>query len=180
MWLYFATGRYYYVQGSTVDDADNLRALFGIKDPCFGTNGFDTTCATTTPTLRAFCTTPCSNPTSDPACTTPLVTDCGDLKNATDVSNTPSNPNAASFNGWYINVDGSANPTNPQAIANSSCRTGATGTTTCTGGKWGYCEGDATNAAPVCRNYKAERAITDPAGVNIIGRCVLYNIQAIL
>jgi len=154
MWLYFGTGRYSFVQGSTVDDADTRRALFGIKDPCFGTNGFDTACTT----LRTFCTTPCSNP---PTCTGPST--CGELTNVTDVANTPSNPEDANFKGWYINLEPVANPTDPQVIQNNSCRAGATGTTTCTGGQYGYCEGDAaTNAAPVCRNYKTERVITDP------------------
>ncbi|MDP2277038.1 MAG: hypothetical protein Q8K51_02335, partial [Nitrospirota bacterium] len=145
---------------SIVDDAGNLRALFGIKDPCFSsTSGsFDTSCTT----LRTFCTTPCSNPSADPACTEPSATLCGELTNVTNVANTPTDPDNASFKGWYINVDGSANPTNPQVIQNNSCRVGATGTTTCTGGKYGYCEGDTTNAAPVCRNYKTERVITDP------------------
>ena len=107
MWLYFGAGRYYFVQGSAVDDADTRRALFGIKDPCFGVNGFDTTCATTTPTLRAFCATPCSNP---PTCTEPSATLCGDLTNVTNVANTPANPDDASFKGWYINLEPAANP----------------------------------------------------------------------
>ena len=158
MWLYFGTGRYSFVQGSAVDDADTRRALFGIKDPCFGVAGFDTACATTTPVLRTFCTTPCSNPLT---CTEPSTALCGELTNVTNVANTPANPEDASFRGWYINLE-TVNPTDPETIANSSCRVGATGTTTCTGGRFGYCEGDSTNAAPVCRNYKTERVITDP------------------
>ncbi len=98
MWLYFGTGRYYFA-GAAGDDPNNLRALFGIKDPCFSTSGFDTNC--TTP--RTFCTTPCTNPS---ACTEPLP--CGELTNVTNVANTPSNPDDASFKGWYINLPASA------------------------------------------------------------------------
>jgi type IV pilus assembly protein PilY1 len=104
MWLYFGTGRYYFVQGSTVDDADNRRMLFGIKDPCFSTSEFDTACTT----LRTFCTTPCSNP---PTCTEPSATLCGELTNVTDIANTPANPEDASFKGWYINLEGSGSYT---------------------------------------------------------------------
>lgn len=112
MWLYFGAGRYSFVQGATVDDADNRRALFGIKDPCFGASGFDTACTT----QRTFCTTPCSNP---PACTEPSISLCGELTNVTDVANTPSNPEDSSFKGWYINLEGSGSYTySPDAARN--------------------------------------------------------------
>lgn len=160
MWLYFGAGRYSFVQGTTVDDADTRRALFGIKDPCFrivgGIAGFDTTCATTTPTLRTFCATPCSNPSANPACTEPSATLCGELTNVTNVANTPSNPEDASFKGWYINLEPAVSTASPNTYTNCN----GVGTTTCAAGKYGYCEGDP--AAIVCRNYKTERVITDP------------------
>lgn len=110
MWLYFGTGRYSFVQGSAVDDADTRRMLFGIKDPCFSTSGFDTNCTT----LRTFCATPCTNPS---ACTEPLP--CGELTNVTNVANTPSNPEDSSFKGWYINLEGSGSYTySPDAARN--------------------------------------------------------------
>ena len=65
-------------------------------------------------------------------CTEPSTALCGELTNVTNVANTPANPEDASFRGWYINLE-PVNPTDPETIANSSCRVGATGTTTCTG-----------------------------------------------
>ncbi|MCX5716930.1 MAG: hypothetical protein NTW44_01205 [Nitrospirae bacterium] len=112
IWLYFGTGRYYFVQGSTVDDADNRRMLFGIKDPCFSISGFDTACTT----LRTFCSTPCTN---SPTCTEPSAALCGELTNVTNVANTPINPEDASFKGWYINLEGSGSYTySPDAARN--------------------------------------------------------------
>jgi type IV pilus assembly protein PilY1 len=35
LWLYFGTGRYFYKVGTSIDDADGLRALYGIKEPCY-------------------------------------------------------------------------------------------------------------------------------------------------
>ena len=35
LWLYFGTGRYYYKMGTTIDDPDGVRALYGIKEPCY-------------------------------------------------------------------------------------------------------------------------------------------------
>ncbi|MBE0425164.1 MAG: hypothetical protein IBX72_00765 [Nitrospirae bacterium] len=37
LWLYFGTGRYYFVQESGVDDHSSRRRIFGIKEPCFQT-----------------------------------------------------------------------------------------------------------------------------------------------
>ena len=152
MWLYFGAGRYYFVQGSTVDDADKRRALFGIKDPCFSTSGFDTNCTT----LRTFCSTPCTNPSANPACTEPSTSLCGELTNVTNVANTPANPDDASFKGWYINLEPAVSTASPNTYTNCN----GVGTTTCAAGKYGYCEGDPS--AIVCRNYKTERVITDP------------------
>ncbi len=49
LWLFFGTGRYFYKQGTTIDDAVNLREIFGIKEPCYvgGTNPFTAGCTTT-------------------------------------------------------------------------------------------------------------------------------------
>ncbi|SPQ00573.1 putative Tfp pilus assembly protein tip-associated adhesin PilY1-like protein [Candidatus Sulfobium mesophilum] len=44
LWLYFGTGRYYFEEGSTIDDATNQRHLFGITEPCFNGTGFTTNC----------------------------------------------------------------------------------------------------------------------------------------
>jgi len=138
-WLFFGTGRYYFTQGTTTDDADTRRALFGIKEPCFS-SGFDVSCTT----QRLFCTTPATSTT------------CGDLTNVTDIANVPSDPDGTGFKGWYINMDPAVNPTDPDAVPNCN----GVGTTNCTGGKYGYCEG--SPEAIFCRNYKAERVITDP------------------
>ena len=35
LWLYFGTGRYYFEQSATVDDADSQRKLYGVLEPCF-------------------------------------------------------------------------------------------------------------------------------------------------
>jgi len=34
-WLYFGTGRYFYKVGTNIDDADGLRSLYGVKEPCY-------------------------------------------------------------------------------------------------------------------------------------------------
>lgn len=84
LWLYFGTGRYYYELASTTDDADSQRRLFGIKEPCFGTdNKLDKTCTTTV----SF----------------------SDLTNVTSLGSVPSETtaNGSSFKGWYINLDAS-------------------------------------------------------------------------
>ncbi|NOY39153.1 MAG: hypothetical protein GXO95_02670 [Nitrospirae bacterium] len=46
LWLYFGTGRYFYKLGTTVDDPDTLRKLFGIKEPCYSGGSIDTACST--------------------------------------------------------------------------------------------------------------------------------------
>ncbi|MEW6569829.1 MAG: hypothetical protein AB1390_01440 [Nitrospirota bacterium] len=35
LWLFFGTGRYYYKISSRIDDADNTRKIYGVRDPCF-------------------------------------------------------------------------------------------------------------------------------------------------
>ncbi|MFZ2951121.1 MAG: hypothetical protein WA003_16720, partial [Desulfuromonadaceae bacterium] len=49
LWLFFGTGRYFYRDSISIDDRDNRRALFGIKEPCYNTdakpgNYLDPTC----------------------------------------------------------------------------------------------------------------------------------------
>ncbi len=88
LWLYFGTGRYYYELETAVDDADNQRKLFGIKEPCFtSSNTLDTTC-------------------------TALVSS-GDLTNVTSISDVPSETtaNSTTFKGWYVNLDAPGNYT---------------------------------------------------------------------
>lgn len=76
LWLYFGSGRYYFRrQTGDVDDPDDQRILYGIKEPCFSTSGFAATCSS-----------------------------LGSLSNATDVTDANSlDPDT--INGWYINLD---------------------------------------------------------------------------
>lgn len=66
LWLYFGTGRYFYKIGTTIDDADSQRSIFGIKEPCY--NGaidqFDSTCNSSVSSLTNATTTP---PSTEPA-----------------------------------------------------------------------------------------------------------------
>ncbi|NWF51734.1 MAG: hypothetical protein HXY47_01455 [Nitrospirae bacterium] len=81
LWLFFGTGRYFYVQGTTVDDADGQRRLFGIKEPCYSSAGLSDTCTTSV--------------------------SAGNLTDVTDIDDVPSATEAedSSFKGWYINLD---------------------------------------------------------------------------
>ncbi|NWF76935.1 MAG: hypothetical protein HXY53_10305 [Nitrospirae bacterium] len=45
--LYFGTGRYYYKIADEIDDANNIRKLYGIVEPCYTTSGFNNNCAIT-------------------------------------------------------------------------------------------------------------------------------------
>ncbi len=111
LWLYFGTGRYYYVESSGVDDPTGQRRIVGMKEPCYS-GVFDASCTTNYTSLSG-------------------------LTNVTDVTVTTSssfNPDAASFKGWYINLDPA--------------------------GSYSYLEGNP--ASSVTSNYKAEREITDP------------------
>jgi type IV pilus assembly protein PilY1 len=87
MWLFFGTGRYFFEQGSTTDDADSQRRLFAIKEPCFTLSGLDTTCTSTV--------------------------SLGSLTNVTSIGSVPSETTADSsgFYGWYINLESSGNYT---------------------------------------------------------------------
>ena len=108
LWLYTGTGRYYFEQAATVDDATGQRYLIGIKEPCFSSSGFNVSCTSTV--------------------------NFSDLTDVTSISNVPteSTANAASFKGWYINLDAS--------------------------GSYTYNEGGTSFA----RNYRSERVITNP------------------
>jgi type IV pilus assembly protein PilY1 len=46
LWVYFGTGRYFYKTSTAADDNNRTRTLYGIKEPCFGSTGFDSTCTT--------------------------------------------------------------------------------------------------------------------------------------
>jgi len=87
LWLFFGTGRYFYVQTSATDDADSQRTLFGIKEPCYSSAGLSYTCTTSV--------------------------SAGDLTNVTDINDVPeaSEAESASFKGWKINLDLSGNYT---------------------------------------------------------------------
>ena len=87
LWLFFGSGRYFFEQSGTTDDADGQRRLFGIKEPCFSSSGLDTSCTSTV--------------------------NIGTLTNVTSVGSVPleSTANSASFDGWYINLESSGNYT---------------------------------------------------------------------
>lgn len=44
LWIYFGTGRYYYKVGTAIDDSDDVRHLYGLKDPCFSGGYFLPSC----------------------------------------------------------------------------------------------------------------------------------------
>ncbi|MHC4890525.1 MAG: putative Ig domain-containing protein [Planctomycetota bacterium] len=109
-WLFFGAGRYYYEQANEVDDTSGQRLLFGIKEPCYSTAGFDTSCTTTQV--------------------------IGNLTSVTNINDVPSDPDATTFKGWYIELDGSGSYTYDEA------------------------------GTAVTRDYSAEREITDPLAVS--------------
>lgn len=45
--LFFGTGRYFYKIADVIDDQNNQRTIFGIKEPCFDQSGIDFNCTTT-------------------------------------------------------------------------------------------------------------------------------------
>jgi type IV pilus assembly protein PilY1 len=85
LWLFFGTGRYYFELLSTVDDQDGHRQLFGVKDSCFSSSGFASSCPS-----AISGTTGLTN-----------VDNIADADAITD-------PDASDFKGWYINLDSSA------------------------------------------------------------------------
>lgn len=44
LWLYFGSGRYFYKLSTVLDDADKVRNLYGLKDPCFNGGAFLASC----------------------------------------------------------------------------------------------------------------------------------------
>jgi type IV pilus assembly protein PilY1 len=83
-WVYFGTGRYYYVQNTSSDDPKGQRRLFGIKDPCMKGTGYDFSCTT----ARNF---------SD-------LSDVTDIKDAQALTSSGT-ANGSGFFGWYISLD---------------------------------------------------------------------------
>jgi len=47
LWLFFGTGRYYFKLSGAMDDPDNPRRLYGIKEPCFTAIKDNLTCSST-------------------------------------------------------------------------------------------------------------------------------------
>lgn len=47
VFIYWGTGRYFFKIGSNIDDANNSRALYGVKEPCYSSSGFDSSCTST-------------------------------------------------------------------------------------------------------------------------------------
>lgn len=84
LWLYFGSGRYYYVQGSTIDDSTGQRHIVGLTEPCY--QGGDVP-------FKTICTD--NNPSNDPVRT---LGDLGLVDLATTVGS--SDPD-----GWYITLD---------------------------------------------------------------------------
>jgi type IV pilus assembly protein PilY1 len=79
MWLYFGTGRYFYQLIAGIDDSDTGRLIYGMKEPCYSTNGYDPACATTIAEAA--------------------------LTDVTDISNIPADAHDPSFKGWKIQLD---------------------------------------------------------------------------
>jgi type IV pilus assembly protein PilY1 len=104
LWVYFGTGRYYFVQTNTYDDPIGQGYLFGIKDPCESAIANNIACTASDPAV-SWCGNGCSNRSGSPSCTLP--TSCGDLTNTTDIANVPlaDDANGSSFKGCYISLD---------------------------------------------------------------------------
>jgi type IV pilus assembly protein PilY1 len=85
LWLFGGTGRYYYEYLGTTDDATTRRHIFGLKDPCYSSAGFDFTCAAGSPKSLS------------------------DLVDVTNIANVPASPDVAGYNGWYIALDVAGN-----------------------------------------------------------------------
>jgi len=77
LWLFFGTGRYYYKTRTSVDDVNIPRSIFGIKDPCFSSSGFSSSCPSP-------------------------ISGMGSLTNATS-----SPPDSEPTTGWSINLEAS-------------------------------------------------------------------------
>ena len=84
MWLYFGTGRYFFKQGNTIDDADSQRAIYGIKEPCYSKSANDIYTAA-----------------SDISGCTYSPVSSSDLK---DQTLSPTGSLADTYKGWHINL----------------------------------------------------------------------------
>ncbi len=83
LWLFFATGRYYYRTPTGGDDPTTRRRLYGIVDPCYLTSGgYAADCLNT-------------------ATTGSYIVNAGDLSSA----NTSSASGAFNPNGWYYDLE---------------------------------------------------------------------------
>lgn len=84
LWLYFGTGRYYFRDGTGLDDYAGARTLFGIKEPCYNTTDLP-------------------GNVLDPSCTTAVTSSL--LVNQTDSISAAETVAAAP--GWRINLEAS-------------------------------------------------------------------------
>lgn len=87
-WLYFGTGRWYYVVNGMSDDPSSQRRIFGIKEPCYSFTGLDPDCTTS-------------------------YSSVGDFTSVSDVSNVPDQAiiDSVNFKGWYIELEAPGNYT---------------------------------------------------------------------
>jgi type IV pilus assembly protein PilY1 len=80
LWLYFGSGRFFYKMGSDIDDPDNQRTLYGMREPCYtALNDMDN------------------------ACNSSLT-----ISDLTNQSTTPTSSLASTSSGWYVNLDSSS------------------------------------------------------------------------
>ncbi len=84
IWLFFGTGRYFFKTQTSVDDVSGQQTLYGIKDPCFSSSGFSSTCPSPLSGIGSLTPATVSPPSTEPA------------------------------TGWFINLDGSGNATYPE------------------------------------------------------------------
>ncbi|HXX57422.1 MAG TPA: hypothetical protein VEI96_05420 [Thermodesulfovibrionales bacterium] len=122
IWLYFGTGRYFFEipdgnGGTSVDDGDNLRRLYGIKEPCYVRGA---TAKMDPSSSVGFCQSTVTGGLSDVTCASVTGSVAVDNSTCAAVHDTlASNPNTdTSFNGWYIVLDGSTNPLNADPTQN--------------------------------------------------------------
>ncbi|MEW6601614.1 MAG: PilC/PilY family type IV pilus protein, partial [Nitrospirota bacterium] len=78
LWIYFGAGRYFSTLDTGAGDLTKRWKIYGFKDPCFSSAGYDTDC-TAQITLAA-------------------------LDNVTDITQVKSDPDDV-LNGWYISLD---------------------------------------------------------------------------
>ncbi|GBE32425.1 hypothetical protein BMS3Bbin05_01340 [bacterium BMS3Bbin05] len=87
-WVFFGSGRYF----RNKDDLLTQRHIFGIKDPCVTSSGFDPSCTL----YQSFC----SNPVN--------VSTCGDIENVTTNVKLAQSDELLR-NGWYLNLEAPGN-----------------------------------------------------------------------